>query len=470
MRRVVKHRHDQEEQKDEMAFHAIDRNTDYLLPPSVQEWLPEAHLARYVVDVVEGLDLSDLERAYAGRGSDAYHPATLLSLLIYGYATGTFSSRKIERATYDSLAFRFIACNRHPDHDTLATFRRRFCQEFQSAFVQVLQVARENQLSRFGTVSLDGTKIHANASRHSALSYAHAEKIEAQLKAEVQEMLALADAADQSSVPDGVKLPDEITRREDRLAAIAQAKAAIEARAKERFEREQGEYEAKTAARAKKAAATGKKPGGKPPTPPTAGPRPDDQVNLTDDESRIMKGSGGGFEQCYNAQAMVDTESMLILATHVTQATNDKEQVAPMLAKIKANPAGLNAPTTVLADTGYYSEKNVGACVDAKITPLIAVKREAHHPNWRVRFEEPAPLTGPASHVEQMRHALTTKVGRAAYALRKQTVEPVFGIIKSVLGFRQFLLRGLVKVQAEWMLVCLAWNLKRLAVLRPQYR
>ena len=179
-----------------MAFQPIDRDTDYLLPPSVQDWLPKAHLARYVVDVVEGLDLSALERAYAGKGSDAYHPATLLSLLIYGYATGTFSSRKIERATYDSLAFRYIACNRHPDHDTLATFRTRFGKEFESAFVQVLQVARENQLSRFGTVSLDGTKIHANASRHSALSYGHCEKIEAHLKAEVQELLVLAAAAD----------------------------------------------------------------------------------------------------------------------------------------------------------------------------------------------------------------------------------------------------------------------------------
>lgn len=274
-----------------MAFCPIDRNTDYLLPPSVQEWLPEAHLARYVVDVVEGLDLSELERAYAGRGSDAYHPAMLLALLIYGYATGTYSSRKIERATFDSLAFRFIACNRHPDHATLATFRRRFGQEFQSAFVQVLQVARENQLSRFGTVSLDGTKIHANASRHNALSYEHAEKIEAQLKAEVQEMLALAESADRSSVPDGVSLPDEIKRREDRLAAIAQAKATIAARAKERFEHEQAEYEAKLAARQKKQAATGKKPGGKPPKPPQAGPRA--QGPSQSDRRRIAHHEGG---------------------------------------------------------------------------------------------------------------------------------------------------------------------------------
>lgn len=219
-----------------------------------------------MVDVVEGLDLSALERAYAGRGSEAYHPARRLSLLIYGYATGIFSSRKIERATHDSLAFRFIACNRHPDHDTLATFRRRFGKEFETAFVPVWQVARENRLSRFGTVSLDGTKIHANASRHGALSYGHAEKIEAPLKAEVQELLALAETADRSSISDGVKRPDEIKRREDRLAAIARAKATIEARAQERFEREPAEYAATMAAREAKAAKSGKKPGGKPPT------------------------------------------------------------------------------------------------------------------------------------------------------------------------------------------------------------
>ncbi len=451
-----------------MAFHPIDRDTDFLLPPSVQDWLPEAHLARYVVDVVEQLDLSVLERAYAGKGSDAYHPATLLALLIYGYATATFSSRKIERATYDSLAFRYIAYNRHPDHDTLANFRKRFGKEFELAFVQVLQVARENQISKFGTVSLDGTKIHANASRHSALSYGHAEKIEAQLKAEVQELLKLAEAADQSSLPDGVKLPDEIKRREDRLAAIAAAKAKIEARAAERFLREQAEYEAKMAKREAKEKATGKKPGGKPPQPPESGPQTGDQINLTDEESRIMPVAGGGFEQCFNAQAVVDTESMLILASHVTQATNDKEQVKPMLKKVQANPEGLNQPQTWLADTGYCSEKNVAACVDAKIEPMIAVKRDDHHPHWRERFSEPEALVDGATPVEAMKHRLKTRAGRAAYALRKQTVEPVFGIIKSIMGFRQFLLRGLANVTNEWTLVCLAWNLKRMAVLRPQ--
>lgn len=451
-----------------MTFHPIDRDTDYLLPPSVQEWLPEAHLARYVVDVVEGLDLSELERAYAGRGSAAYHPATLLSLLIYGYATGTFSSRKIERATYDSLAFRYIACNRHPDHDTLATFRKRFGKEFSDAFVQVLHVARENQLSKFGTVSLDGSKIHANASRHSALSHGYIEKIEAQLKAEVQELLDLAEAADQSSVPDGVSLPDEIKRREDRLAAIAVAKAKIAERAKERFEREKAEYDAKMAARAAKEAKTGKKSKGREPKAPDAVPRAEDQVNLTDEESRIMKVVGGGFEQCYNAQAVVDTESMLIMAAQVTNAANDKEQVAPMLEKVQALPEGLNQPETVLIDSGYFSEKNVETCVAAKIAPLIAPDREGHHPHWRDRFTEPEPLAAEATSVEKMKRTLKTKAGRALYALRKQTVEPVFGIIKSVMGFRQFLMRGLDNVQIEWTLVCLAWNLKRMAVLRPQ--
>lgn len=447
-------------------FRPINRDTDFLLPPSVQEWLPEAHLARYVAAVVESLDLSGIERAYAGRGSEAYHPATLLGLLIYGYATGTFSSRKIERATYDSLAFRYLACNRHPDHDTLATFRRRFGEQFESAFVQVLQVAHENQFSRFGTVSLDGTKIHANASRHSALSYERATKLEAQLKVEVQEMFALAEAADQSAAPDGMSVPAEIARREDQLKAITEAKAQIEARAKERYSREKAEFDARMAIRQAKETETGKKPRGKPPTPPTDTPRPEDQTNLTDDESRIMKVAGGGFEQCYNAQAVVDTESMLVVVPCVTQAANDKQQVQPALDGIEALPEGLNAPGILLADTGYFSEKNVNACLDAKVEPLISIGRDAHHPHWKERFSEPAPLPTNATPVEKMKHTLKTRAGKACYALRKQTVEPVFGIIKSVMGFRQFMLRGLEKVGHEWTLVCLAWNLKRMAVLR----
>ena len=390
-----------------------------------------------------------------------------MSLLIYGYATGTFSSRKIERATYDSLAFRYIACNLHPDHDTLAHFRQRFGEELQSIFVQVLQVARENQLSRFGTVSLDGTKIQASASRHSALSYGHAEKLEAQLKAEVQELFALAEQTDQSRVPDGMNLPDELKRREDRLKAISAAKSKIEKRAQERFAQEQAAYDAKMALRAAKAKATGKKPNGKEPKPPQAGPRAKDQINLTDEESRIMPISGGGFEQSYNAQALVDTESLLILVPRVSQACNDKQQLEPMLTRMQEFAQGEVLPEVLLADTGYFSENNVKACLTTRIEPLIAVNREQHHPHWRARFEEPSAPAEDASAVEQMKYALKTRRGRAAYALRKQTVEPVFGIIKSVMGFRQFQLRGLKKVGYEWMLVCLAWNFKRMAVLRP---
>jgi transposase len=449
-------------------FLPIDRDSVYLFPPSVQDWLPETHLARYIANVIESLDLSSIERAYAGRGSDAYHPASLMSLLIYGYATGVFSSRRIEQATYDSVAFRYLACNRHPDHDTLASFRRRFGGQFQTLFVQVLQIAQANQLSQFGTVSLDGTKLHANASRHSALSYEHANKLEAQLKQEVQELLALAESADQSELPEGLSVPAEIARREDQLAAIAAAKTKIEARAKARHAHEKAEFDAKLKARAAKTAKTGRKPGGKPPAPPSEAPRAEDQVNLTDDESRIMKVSGGGFDQCYNAQAMVDTETLLVVVPEVTQAANDKQQVEPMLKKLNALPEGLNAPATLLADTGYFSAGNVDACHKARIEPLIASGREGHHPHWQERFAEPEPIAEDASAVDTMKHTLKTQAGRQQYVLRKQTVEPVFGIIKSVMKFRQFMLRGLVNVQNEWTLVCLAWNLKRLAVLRPQ--
>src|SRR5688500_9852058 len=230
-------------------FRAVDRDTGFLLPPSVDEWLPETHLARFVVEVIDGLDLSAMIKSYRGSGSASYHPSLLLGLLVYGYATGVFSSRKLERATYDSVAFRFIAANEHPDHDTLAAFRRRFLNEIEGLFVQVLELAREMGLLQMGTVALDGTKIHANASRHSALSYEHASKIEAQLKAEVAELMAKAEAADQADLPDGLSIPDELARREERLRKLAEAKATIEARARERFERERAEHEAKLAAR-----------------------------------------------------------------------------------------------------------------------------------------------------------------------------------------------------------------------------
>ncbi|MBA3057506.1 MAG: transposase, partial [Rhodoferax sp.] len=426
------------------------------------------HLARFVVEVIDGLDLSRLTRQYAGRGSKAHHPATLLAILVYGYSTGVFSSRKLERATYDSVAFRYIAAGRHPDHDTLATFRRRFIDELAGLFVQVLEMAREMKLLKMGTVCLDGTKIHANASRHSALSHGHIVKLEEQLKVEVQELLALAEAADTANTPDGMSLPKELQLRQDRLAAMAAAKSKIAARAAERYARERAEFDEKMNKRQAKADETGKKPRGKAPVAPEPGVRDSDQINRTDEESRIMPVSGGGFEQCYNAQAGVDANTMLVVATTLTQAPNDKQQVQPMLKVLQAQEAKLGTASTLIADTGYCSENNVKACEEAKLVPLIAVARQDHHPHWRERFTEPAPLQTDATPMQAMTHRLATLAGRAAYAVRKQTVEPVFGIIKSVLAFRQFSLRGLRKVTGEWNLVCLAWNVKRMAVLRPK--
>jgi len=318
---------------------------------------------------------------------------------------------------------------------------------------------------KLGTVVLDGSKIHANASRHSALSHEHAGKIEAQLQAEVADLLGKAEAADQADVPDGMSIPEELARREKRLAEIARAKAVIVARAKERHAREQAEYEAKMAARAAKTAATGKKPGGRVPQPPVEGPLPSDQVNLTDDESRIMPVPGGGFEPCYNAQAVVAADSLLVITADVAQAPNDKQQLTPMLTKIAALPDASGKVDTLLADNGYFSEANVNACDAAGIEPVIAMGREAHHPSLEERFAEAPPPPKDPTPLTAMGHRLQTPQGKKLYALRKQIPEPVFGIIKSVLGFRQFLLRGLDNVRGEWNLVTMAWNVKRMFVL-----
>ena len=445
-------------------FIPVDRQTSYLFPPSVEDWLPEDHLARFIVEVIERLDLSELTRQYAGRGSAAHHPAVLLGLLIYGYVTGLPSSRKIERATYDSVAFRYIAANTHPDHDTLAAFRRRCGAQFEQLFVQVLMLAREVGMLKLGKIAVDGSKVKANASRHSALSWGHIKKIEAQLQQEVKQLMALAESEDRKNAQDGMDVPQEIARRQERLSALDEAKRKLEERARERDAQAQSEYESKMAKRRAKREA-GRKPGGKDPEPPTSGPQDKDQINLTDEESRIMK-VGGGFDQCYNAQAAVDTDSMLIVGGYVTQAGNDSQQIEPMLELLIERQQKLGQISQVLADTGYFSAANVAACEDAGIVPMIAMKREQHHLPVLERFTEPAPLPHDASSVEAMAHRLKTKTGRADYALRKQTVEPVFGIIKHVMKFRQFLLRGKQQVAHEWNLVALAWNLKRMNALR----
>ena len=434
----------------------------------MDDWLPQRHLARFVVEVVDQLDLSELVKAYRGSGSASFHPAILLGLLVYGYATKVFSSRALERATYDSVAFRFIAGNEQPDHDTIAAFRKRFIGQIEPLFVEVQQLARAMGMLKMGTVALDGTKLHANASRHSALSYGHAKQIEKQLKREVQQLIKLAEQADAAQVPDGMSIPEELERRELRLAAIAEAKTKIEARAEERFEGDQAEHQAKLLARQEQAQRTGKKPGGRPPQPPSGGVGAKQQINLTDEDSRIMPVAGGRFDQCYNAQAAVATGSLLVVANTVTQAANDKRQIAPIIAQLKALPKELGRTRRVLADTGYLSQANVEGCEAAKIEPLIAMGREPHHRSWRQRFAAaPKPPPASATAMQRMAYRLKTPRGRKMYALRKQTPEPVFGIIKSVMGYRQFLLRGLRNVQGEWDLVTMSWNIKRMFALQP---
>jgi len=457
-------------------FRTVDRDTPFLLPPSVDEWLPQRHLARFVVEVVEGLDLRAMTGSYRGSGSKAHHPRMLLALLIYGYATGVHSSRKLERASYDSVAFRFIAGNEHPDHDTIAVFRGRFLKPIEALFVRVLILAREMGMLSLGTVALDGTKIHANASRHSALSYEYAGKIEAQLKKEVAVLLARAEAADAADLPDGFSLPEELELREERLKKLAEAKAKIEARAAERHARETAEHEATMAARQARIAEVGRKPGGKPPAPPEPGPKPKDQINLTDEESRIMPVPGGGFDPCYNAQAAVAAGSNLVVAVGVTQAANDVGQVEPMLEKLAAIAGEVGPCATLLADTGYHSASNLAACEVAGVEPLIAAGRQPHHPPLAERLAEKpenrdppdpdAPSPAKPTPTEANARRLKTPEGRKLYALRKQTPEPVFGAIKAAMGFRQFTLRGLEKARGEWSLVAMAWNVKRMFALR----
>jgi transposase len=449
-------------------FKAVDRETLYLFPPSMQDWLGQRHLARFVVDVVSKLDLHELKMPYAGVGSEAFHPEMLLALLFYGYATGVFSSRKLEQATDDSIAFRYIAANTHPDHDTLATFRKRFLEQLKPLFVQILLLAKTLGFLKMGKISLDGSKIGANASKHSALSWGHAIELEQQLTQEVARLMAMAEAADTTEVPDGMDIPEELERKQERLKAISEAKAKLEARAAQRHAAEQAEYEAKKAERQAKAQASGRPPKGPEPKPPEPGVRDSDQINLTDQESRILPASGKSFQQAYNVQAGVETESLLIVTEHVTQNANDKREVEPTLKALEQLAQPLGKAEALLADNGYYSEDNVNACQGDKITPFIAAGRERHHLPLEQRWADPPPLAAEADAVETMKPRLRTREGRAIYGRRKCTVEPVFGIIKSVLGFRQFHVRGLQAVSGEWTLVSMAWNLKRMFALQQQ--
>jgi transposase len=436
-----------------------------LLPPSIDEWLPESHLAVFVAEVVERLNLMHLEEQYRGSGKASYSPSLLLALLFYGYATGVFSSRKIETATYDSVAFRYLAGNTHPDHDTIATFRRRFIKDLKTLFVQILLLAREMGFAKLGTVAIDGTKVKANASKHKAMSWQYAQRLEKQMRDEIKHLLRKAEAADREDEKEHVDIPEEIRIREKRLARIEQAKRALEERARQRHEDVMGRYREHMRRREEEKKRTGHGPRGKSPQAPVAcGPEDKDQHNFTDPDSRIMK-SKGGFEQCYNPQAAVDVEDMLIVGTTMTNNATDTASLPETLADVERNTN--ERPGSVVADAGYMSEENVAVCEERGIDPYFAVGREKHNAPMKQRFGKngraPRGLSPTRKH---MWHKVHDEFGRELYRIRKSTVEPVFGIIKEVMGFRRFMLRGIEKVTGEWDLACLAYDIKHLHSLK----
>jgi len=442
-------------------FTRVDYEASLEQTVTIRECLPADHLARFVVAITALLDLSAIYACYAAVGGEAYAPEILLGLLFYGYATGVFSSRKIEKATCESIPFRFIAGGLHPDHDTIANFRKIFLSEITDLFAQVLVVAREMGLLKLGNISLDGSKVHADASKSHAVSYGRLLTLEQQLRAEVEELLALAEQADQGNLPQGLDVEVEIALRQERLANLAQAKVVLGARAQERYEAEKAEYEAKLREREEKARQTGRKPRGRAPQPPTPGPRTKDQYNFTDPDSRIMKNSNNdGFDQHYNVQAAVDQDGRFIVGNTVSNHPNDKGEAIPT---VEAIPTEVGKPKAAALDNGYFSPTNIEELEARGIEPYIATGRDRHHQSWQERFaQEPAPPPEDASPIVKMAYKLKTEIGKLIYGLRKSTVEPIIGIIKETLGFRQFSLRGLAAVAGEWCLVCLAYNLKRL--------
>ena len=444
------------------SFKTVDYEATLDSAVRLRDCLPEDHLARFVADLVAQLDLSTFYARYGSRGGQPYAPEVLLGLLFYSYATGVFSSRKIERATYDQAPFRFLAGNTHPDHDTLATFRTSFLDLLPDVFTQLLLVAQAAGVLRLGTISLDGTKIHADASKSQAVSYKRLLELEQRLHAEVADLLTRAAQADTTPLPDGLVLTDEVADRQARLLRLAAARAELEERARERDAGEQAAYAAQVREREERARRSGRQPRGRPPQPPTPGPRDTDQYNFTDPDSRIMKNStDDGFNQHYNAQVGVDQDSLLIVGQRVSNHPTDRGELLPTVDSI---PPVVGAPSAGAADTGYWSEANVQGLEERGIEPYIATGRRGHRRDWQDYFAPPAPPPVPegASLREQMTHKLRTALGRAIYRRRKCTVEPVLGQIKEILGFRQFSLRGLGKAAGEWCLVCLAYNLKRL--------
>jgi transposase len=443
-------------------FKTPDYEATLNLTITLREALPPNHLARFVVDVISQLNVSGIYARYAPVGGVAIAPEILLGLLFYGYATGVFSSRQIERHTHESIPFRFIASGLEPDHDTIAHFRKTFLVEIQELFVQILLLAQTAGVFTLGNISLDGSKIHADASKHHAVSYKRLLELETHMRQQVSELFTLGEQAEQGDLtwPSGFNVADEIAFRQERLQNLAKAKAVLEARAHERYVAEKATYDAKVREREEKARKNKRPPRGRAPKPPEPGAREQDQYNFTDPDSRVMKNStDAGFDQHYNAQAAVDQASLFIVATTVSNHPNDQHEVGPTLSAISPR---IGQPAAAALDNGYWSPANVKLLEDHGIEPYIATGREAHQHSWHSWFaEQPAPPPAEASPKLKMAYKLQTALGKAIYGLRKMTVEPVIGLLKEVLGFRQFSLRGLCAVAGEWCLVCLAFNLKR---------
>ena len=445
-------------------FKTVDYEASLQQTVTIADILPPDHLARFIVSVIAMLDLSAIYAQYASRGGEPYAPEILLGLLLYGYVSGVFSSRKIERATYESIPFRYIAGGFHPDHDTIAHFRKTFLTQIADLFVQVLLIAKEAGVLKLGRISLDGSKVHADASKSRAVSYKRLLEMERLLEREVEDLLALSEQADEGQLPAGMDVQEEIVFRRKRLANLAQAKSVLEMRAEEQYQIEKAEYEAKLREREEKARREKRKPRGRKPKPPKKGPQDKDQYNFTDPDSRIMKNcTDKGFDQHYNVQVAVDQDSLLIAAHSLSNHPTDRNEAIPTLDAISPE---VGRPAAGALDAGYFSESNVAEMEERGIDPYIATGRDSHYKSWRMRFAElPEPPPEDATPMVKMAYKLRTEIGQAIYRLRKSTVEPVIGVIKEVIGFRQFSLRGLAAAAGEWCLVCLAFNLKRLHVL-----
>ena len=440
-----------------IRFIQSDRSQPFLMPPDLREWVPKDDLVHFIIEAVERVDMQKFAVNHSGSGSAQYDPRMMLALLIYCYANRIFASRRIELATHLNVCVRFVAINTHPDHDTICKFRRENFAAIEETFLQVLTIARELKILKVGTISVDGTKIDANANIHKSVRYDRATELRAQLKLEIAELMKQAEGADASGERDATKLPEEIAYREKLLTKMDDACQRLEAEAKARAEAERADYEKKKQSYDDRGGA------GCPPSAPSETPRPEEQTNLTDPESRIMrKSKRSEYRQSYNAQAAVDADgTQLVLGVNVSQCASDANELVPTVAAI---PETVGTPTTVLADTGYANGDAVAELQKRDIEVLVAIPGAKHR---RAHDFRPTPPEKPqreikAPWMKEMKTQLETETGKEKYRKRKQTVEPVFGIIKHAMKFRQFLLRGIDKVRGEWSLVALAYNCRRL--------